>query len=323
VNYRFLLKVAFLSLVAMLQVAHAQGSTSEKYEALVSQGNTLLQAADNDQALELANQAIALNPRRWEAYALAGGALMNQENYQKALNNLNRAFTLAPKSKQSGLKGLVQKCQLFLAHGDGSKKPLSNDEASNQTEVTGPSVDDTISWINQHIDGKIGFNDGFIVLYVEGDGGEDLKINAKIPLSVAAIDPNDFSTPPSSSETQNAANPSPIFMAGYTINDAQVIWLKCNDASSCVDFTWKDGNDRCPGSIAGQYQPGIQCFDGYHDANGKPTAPNDGCDVFGSCSSRRMGLPIVALSKDEASHVLKALLHLMDVLQKQSHSDMF
>lgn len=119
---------------------HEFAETAPHYDELVHQGNTQLQAGDNDLALGTAHSAIKLNAERWEGYALAGGALMNLKRYEEAADDFSKAIERAPTAKQDGLRNLRKQClaaELGLtAPGLPLAQPtVSTNQATTQAEV--------------------------------------------------------------------------------------------------------------------------------------------------------------------------------------------
>jgi tetratricopeptide (TPR) repeat protein len=110
------MKKALMTLIFCLALALASrgvyAQTATNYDTLVRQGNTQLQAGDNDHALTAAKSAIKLNAERWEAYAVAGGALLNLKRYEEATDQFGHAIDHAPDAKQAGLRNLRKQCLL-------------------------------------------------------------------------------------------------------------------------------------------------------------------------------------------------------------------
>jgi tetratricopeptide (TPR) repeat protein len=109
-------RLCFRSLcVALALIAGASNSgarTASGYDALITRGNALLQAGDNDQALNSGEAAIGIKAARWEGYALAGSALMNLKRYEDAADALSKAIDRAPESQQHALRDLRRQCLL-------------------------------------------------------------------------------------------------------------------------------------------------------------------------------------------------------------------
>jgi tetratricopeptide (TPR) repeat protein len=82
------------------------------YDALITQGNALLQAGNDDQALNSGEAAIKIKADRWEGYALAGSALLHLKRYEDAADALSKAIERAPESKQHALRDLRRQCLL-------------------------------------------------------------------------------------------------------------------------------------------------------------------------------------------------------------------
>jgi len=108
--------------------------TASDYDSIVRQGNSQLQAGNDDQALATAQSAIKLSADRWEAYALAGGALMNLKRYEDAADDFSKAIDRAPATKQDGLRELRRKC--FAAESGAAFAPASSASASEPAGMT-------------------------------------------------------------------------------------------------------------------------------------------------------------------------------------------
>lgn len=136
------------------------------YDALIQQGKAQLQASHPDQALATAEQAIKLDAKNWEGYALAGGALMNLRRYDDAINRLTDAIERAPQDKEATLSALRKQC---FAHESGSgdmsgapaiptMQSLLPAQAASppqpQQAVAAPSsppVHEILDWISRHL----------------------------------------------------------------------------------------------------------------------------------------------------------------------------
>jgi tetratricopeptide (TPR) repeat protein len=101
-----------LALVLIASAVYSGARAAPGYDALIRQGNLLLQAGSADQALNSGEAAIRIGADRWEGYALAGGALMNLKRYEDAADALSKAIGLAPESKQPALRDLRRQCLL-------------------------------------------------------------------------------------------------------------------------------------------------------------------------------------------------------------------
>jgi tetratricopeptide (TPR) repeat protein len=122
------MKNALMTIIACLALALSStgvfAQAASNYDTLVRQGNTQLQAGDNDRALTAAKSAIKLNVERWEAYAVAGGALLNLKRYEEAADDFSEAIKHAPAAKQDGLRDLRRKC--LLAEPGASPSPSAS-----------------------------------------------------------------------------------------------------------------------------------------------------------------------------------------------------
>jgi tetratricopeptide (TPR) repeat protein len=101
-----------LSAFAMLScysIANAQ-DTSDQYMALVAEAKVDLNAGNAARALELSDEAIKLDPSRWQAYVGAAGALEQQRNFDSAVDMLTDALGKAPDDKKPAIKNTLENC---------------------------------------------------------------------------------------------------------------------------------------------------------------------------------------------------------------------
>jgi len=104
---------SFCLALALTAVApYSGGQAAPGYDALITEGNALLQAGSADQALKSGEAAIKARADRWEGYSLAGGALLNLKRYEDAADALSKAIERAPESKQPALRALRRECLL-------------------------------------------------------------------------------------------------------------------------------------------------------------------------------------------------------------------
>jgi tetratricopeptide (TPR) repeat protein len=101
-----------VALALMAGASNSSARAASGYDALITQGNALLQAGDDNQALDSGEAAIAIKADRWEGYALAGSALMHLKRYEDAADALSKAIERAPESKQHALRDLRRQCLL-------------------------------------------------------------------------------------------------------------------------------------------------------------------------------------------------------------------
>jgi len=125
--------LACVTLGACLSAGHAQ--TGVGYDALVQQGKAQLQAGSAGQALASGEQAIKVDPARWEAYALAGGALMNLKRYDEAIDDLGKSIGHAPAEKQPGLRDLIKQCVLAESGGATSASPAPQPQPASTSQA--------------------------------------------------------------------------------------------------------------------------------------------------------------------------------------------
>ena len=101
-----------LALALLAGAPYSGAQTAPGYDALITQGNALLQAGNADQALKSGEAAIKIGADRWEGYALAGGALMYMKRYEDAADALSKAIDRAPASEQPTLRDRRRQCLL-------------------------------------------------------------------------------------------------------------------------------------------------------------------------------------------------------------------
>jgi tetratricopeptide (TPR) repeat protein len=101
-----------LGLALIASFVYSGARAGQDYDALIKQGNALLQAGSADQALNSGEAATRIGADRWEGYALEGGALMNLKRYEDAADALSKAIDRAPESKQPALRNLRRQCLL-------------------------------------------------------------------------------------------------------------------------------------------------------------------------------------------------------------------
>ena len=101
-----------LALVLIAVAPYSGGQTVPGYDALIAQGNALLQTGNADQALKFGEAATKARADRWEGYSLAGGALLNLKRYEDAADALSKAIDRAPESKQPALRAQRRECLL-------------------------------------------------------------------------------------------------------------------------------------------------------------------------------------------------------------------
>jgi len=101
-----------LALVLIAVTPCSCGQTVPGYDALIAQGNALLQTGNADQALKFGEAATKARADRWEGYSLAGGALLNLKRYEDAADALSKAIDRAPESKQPALRAQRRECLL-------------------------------------------------------------------------------------------------------------------------------------------------------------------------------------------------------------------
>src|ERR1700733_5190692 len=96
----------------MAGASNSGARSTAGYDALITQGNALLQAGNDDQALNSGETAIGIKADRWEGYALAGSALMHLKRYEDAADALSKAIEREPESRQHALRDLRRQCLL-------------------------------------------------------------------------------------------------------------------------------------------------------------------------------------------------------------------
>src|SRR4051794_20291573 len=73
----------------------------ERYNSLIAESKSELDSGQFDRALEVAEQAVHIDERRWEAYALAAKAYSAQKLYDDAIGMLQMALPRAPEEKKA------------------------------------------------------------------------------------------------------------------------------------------------------------------------------------------------------------------------------
>jgi tetratricopeptide (TPR) repeat protein len=97
-----LLGILIVMLVALAVPAHAQrpGQGEDESAALVDEGRAALKANKLDDAAKALDQAIALNPRRVEAYVLRSAVFAARKQYKQGIELMKRAQQLAPNDEE-------------------------------------------------------------------------------------------------------------------------------------------------------------------------------------------------------------------------------
>src|SRR5688572_23676230 len=93
---------ALLVALAIAASAHAQrpGQGEDDSAALVDEGRAALRKGNLDGAAKALDQAIALNPRRVEAYVLRSAVHAARKQYAAGIALMRRAQTLAPNDEE-------------------------------------------------------------------------------------------------------------------------------------------------------------------------------------------------------------------------------
>jgi tetratricopeptide (TPR) repeat protein len=125
-----------LALALLAGASYSDAQSAPDYDALITQGNALLQAGTADQALKSGEAAIKIRADRWEGYALAGGALLNLKRYEDAADALSKAIDRAPESKQPALRERRRECLL----AESGYPAAANTSLSSATSVPATSV---------------------------------------------------------------------------------------------------------------------------------------------------------------------------------------
>ena len=189
-------------------------------------------------------------------------------------------------------------------------------QAQTPKEPLTPTVEDTVAWINKNLkDGTISIKGSDLVFHQDGDPSSDPSAGVTAPNGLAGLN-IDTRIPIAAINTDR--------MEEDGRSDGIAVMRCQKDAGKCVASTWKDDDSSdCPAGDRGQKQhPVAACTDGYHDADGNPTAPGPDCDVYGRCARHSEGIGIDSLTND-TTHVSKALRHLVRLLQQQSQPDLF
>lgn len=193
---------------------------------------------------------------------------------------------------------------------NGSQTPPP---AQTSGEPLTPTVEDTVAWINKNLkDGTISIKGSVLVFHQDGDPSPDPTRGVLAPNNAAGLN-IDTKIPISAIDADSIANGN------------GTVTVQCRkDAGKCIASTWKfDDSSGCPAGDHGQKQrPVPGCSDGFHDADGNPTAPDPACDEYGQCAQRSEEMWIDT-STNDATHVLKALQHLVRLLQQHPQPDLF
>src|SRR6266481_3462588 len=119
---RALLAIA-IAVVVSASTAHAQRQNQGEDEsaAFVEEGRASLKRGDLDDAAKALDQAIALNPRRVEAYVLRSAVFAARKQYKDGIALMRKAQVLAPTDPEV-LTALGS--QLVLSGDDDAGIPL-------------------------------------------------------------------------------------------------------------------------------------------------------------------------------------------------------
>jgi tetratricopeptide (TPR) repeat protein len=124
----------FLLIVFLTGTAYSATPMAPKYDELIQQGKSQLQAGSALQAAASGRAAIKMSAERWEGYALVGGALINLKRYDEAIDLLTKAIELAPEAKQAALRDLRR--QSHIADSAATKPTEAGAvKATSQAEV--------------------------------------------------------------------------------------------------------------------------------------------------------------------------------------------
>lgn len=129
---------------ALFPSADAHGHS--RYRELVHSGEAALSAGHGDAALSESRKAIALNPRGWEAYVVAGGALQTEGQYSQAIDEFTTALIHAPESKKKAIKRLMEQCVRAQVASQNKAAAHIGTPPSEQ-----PSYADTVAWLSAHL----------------------------------------------------------------------------------------------------------------------------------------------------------------------------
>jgi Tol biopolymer transport system component len=130
---------AFLVLCAFLS---AQGT----YDELLTRARSSLTAKDYPAAVTAAQQAMGVDNRRWEAYAIAANGYSGQRLYDDAIESLQSALARAPDIK----KPLIREALSDLRKEQGAPPPVP----SVQTPASPPTVTYRIADVRISSEGK-------------------------------------------------------------------------------------------------------------------------------------------------------------------------
>lgn len=152
----FVVRLVLLAAISSVPLSGAWGAQTLSYDQLISKAQAHLNGGQADYAVRESEAAITLAPQRWQAYVLAGGALQVEGNYDQAIGDFTQALKLAPASKQTAVKNLLEKC--MRAQIAATSTPLSQPPSSpapldppGGSPDQGPSYHDTVEWIMAHM----------------------------------------------------------------------------------------------------------------------------------------------------------------------------
>jgi len=207
------------------------------YATLVQQGNTQLQSGNATQALVLGQQAIKLDPSRWEAYALTGGTLMNLQRYDDAITQLSNALSRAPAAKQPAIQALIKKC---VQSESGAATPPPPTTAATTPPQPTVSQAEIVMW--ETIKNSTNLTDfqTYLQQYPKG---------AYVALANAAI--NNIWNQQIAAQTAASQKAAQDLAAGIWTDPATGLMWSINGNGPVVD--WNDANQSCVNSSQGGY----------------------------------------------------------------------
>jgi tetratricopeptide (TPR) repeat protein len=138
-----------LALMLIAGASNCGARAASGYDALITRGNALLQAGNDDQALNSGEAAIGMKTDRWEGYALAGSALMKLKRYEDAADALSKAIDRAPESQQHALRELRRQCLLaesgYPAVANAASAPATTGQPATTSQPAATSQSATTS----------------------------------------------------------------------------------------------------------------------------------------------------------------------------------
>ena len=110
-SLRLLIAGALAMILATFGMTSALLAQSANYSTIVAQAKADLSDGNNEQALTESQNAIKMDPSRWEAYLVAAGALQAEKQYDRAVDEYGKAEERAPEPKKVAIQNLLERCR--------------------------------------------------------------------------------------------------------------------------------------------------------------------------------------------------------------------